>query len=139
MTDREHLPTPGGLAPGLRGTATLVVGPEHTAQAFGSGNAPVFGTPRMVALMEAAAVDALEGHLAPGDITLGTRVEIVHLAATPIGEPVRAEAELVGVTGRRLAFRVTARDAHEKIGGGLHERAVVNAARFLERVAARRP
>jgi len=139
MTEPAQHSTPGVLAPGLRGEATLVVLPEHTARAFGSGNAAVFSTPRMIALMEAAAVNATDGHLAPGDITLGTRVDIVHLAATPIGGQVRAEAELVSVAGRRLHFRVTAWDAHEKIGEGTHERAVVNAARFMEKVGGKAP
>jgi fluoroacetyl-CoA thioesterase len=126
-------PPPSPFA-GLRGQATLVVAPEHTAQAFASGNAPVFSTPRMIALMEAAAVNAVEAGLSPGDISLGTRVDIAHLAATPVGETVRAEAEVVGGTPRRLVFRVTAWDEHEKIGEGSHERAVVSGARFMDRV-----
>jgi fluoroacetyl-CoA thioesterase len=133
--------TPEGgapLVPGLRGTAVLVVAEEHTAQAFRSGNVPVFSTPRLVALMEAAAVEAIAEHLAPGDTSVGVRVETSHLAATPVGEPVRAEAELVQVDGRKLRFRVEAWDEHQKIGEGLHDRAVVNHQRFVERVATRR-
>jgi fluoroacetyl-CoA thioesterase len=133
--------TPEGgvpLGPGLRGTAVLAVTDEHTAQAFQSGNVPVFSTPRLVALMEAAAVKAVVGHLAPGDTSVGVRVEISHLAATPVGESVRAEAELVQVDGRTLRFCVEAWDEHQKIGDGTHDRMVVNYQRFVERVATRR-
>jgi fluoroacetyl-CoA thioesterase len=133
--------TPEGgvtLAPGLRGTAVLAVTDEHTAQAFQSGNVPVFSTPRLVALMEAAAVKAVIEHLAPGDTSVGVRVEISHLAATPVGESVRAEAELAQVDGRTLRFRVEAWDEHQKIGDGTHDRVVVNYQRFVERVATRR-
>jgi len=130
--------TPGEptLTPGLRGTAVLVVTDAHTAQAFGSGNVAVFSTPRLIALMEGAAVDAVREHLAPGDTSVGVRVDVTHLAATPVGAQVRAEAELVQVEGRRLRFVVAAWDQHQKIGEGTHDRAVVNYARFVEKVAA---
>jgi predicted thioesterase len=119
---------------GARGTAALTVAPEHTAQAFGSGNVPVFSTPRLVALMEEAAVNSLGARLGPGETTVGTRVDIAHLAATPIGEQVRAEARLVTVDGRMLKFEVVAYDRQEKVGEGTHERAVIDEQRFLERV-----
>jgi predicted thioesterase len=125
---------PGSLPVGSRGTASLVVAAEHTAQALGSGSVPVFSTPRLVALVEQAAVDAVKGWLAPGETSVGTRMEIAHLAATPIGEHVRAEATLAAVDGRRMTFEVAAYDAHEKIGEGRHERVVVDEQRFLERV-----
>ncbi len=127
---------------GVSGTASLVVGLEHTAQALGSGNVPVFSTPRLVALMEAAAVNAVAGRLDAGETTVGTRIAIAHLAATPVGQQVRAEARLVAVQGRVLTFEVAAHDAHEKIGEGTHERAIVDERKFLERVdtkAGRRP
>ncbi len=119
---------------GAKGTATLRVGPEHTAQAFASGDVPVFSTPRLVALLEEAAVRATSGVLAPEDTTVGTRIAIAHLAATPIGRQVRAEAEIVGIDARKLTFAVAAFDATERIAEGTHERAIVNRAKFLERV-----
>jgi fluoroacetyl-CoA thioesterase len=127
------------LTPGLTGTATLVVSREHTAEALGSGLVPVFATPRMVGLMEQAAVAALEGHLEIGQTTVGTWIETSHLAATPVGMSVRAEAVLTAVEGRTLAFRVAAWDAVEKIGEGTHRRAIVSVARFLERVSVKHP
>jgi predicted thioesterase len=98
---------------------------------------PVFATPSLVALMEVAAVDALEGRLPPGDTTVGTRIDIAHLAATPLGEEVRALARLVEVDGRRLVFDVEAHDGARKVGEGRHERTVVARNRFLEKLGRR--
>ncbi len=120
---------------GLKGEARQTVTPAQTAEALGSGLVPVYATPAMVALMEKAAVVALAAHLAPGDTTVGTQLEIVHLAATPLGDEVTAEAELVAVDGRRLSFTLAAWDSTEKIGEGRHERMIVGRERFLERVA----
>ncbi len=125
----------GGRLLGSRGASTLVVAPEDTARAFGSGNVPVFSTPRMVGLMEQAAVKAIAAHLDPGETSVGTRGDIAHLAATPVGMEVRAEARLVEVNGRVLKFEVVAYDAQEKIGEGTHERAIIDERRFLDRVA----
>jgi len=119
---------------GLKGEARQAVTPDQTAEAFGSGLVPVYATPAMVALMEKAAVVALAGHLAPGDTTVGTKLEIVHLAATPLDDEVRAEAELVAVDGRRLSFALAAWDSTRKIGEGRHERMIVARDRFLESV-----
>jgi predicted thioesterase len=119
---------------GLKGEARRVVTPDQTAEAFGSGLVPVYATPAMVALMEKAAVVALAGYLAPGDTTVGTKLEIVHLAATPLDDEVRAEAELVAVDGRRLSFALAAWDSTRKIGEGRHERMIVARDRFLESV-----
>lgn len=126
--------TAGTVSVGLRGTATLTVAAEHTARALGSGNVPVFSTPRLVALAEQAAVDALAGRLVPGQTTVGTRIEISHLAATPVGHTVRAEAEITAIEGRRIRFAVAAWDAQEKIGEGSHDRVIVDERRFIERV-----
>ncbi|RPJ71598.1 MAG: thioesterase [Acidobacteria bacterium] len=122
------------IAVGLKGEARRVVTPDQTAEAFGSGLVPVYATPAMVGLMEKAAVAALEGQLAPGDTTVGTKLEIAHLAATPLGDDVRAEAEVVAVDGRRLVFTLAAWDSTEKIGEGRHERVIVARDRFLARV-----
>ncbi len=123
------------LEKGAKGAATLLVGQEHTAPHVGSGKIAVLATPVMVNLMEAAALDAVESRLPEGYQTLGIRLEVSHIAATPIGMRVWAAAELIRLEGRRLVFRVSARDEKELIGEGTHERVVVNVARFDERVA----
>lgn len=122
------------LKPGLKGTASLLVGPEHTAPSIGSGKVPVLATPVMINLIEAAALAAVEHLLPPGHQSLGIHLDVRHFAATPIGMRVTATAELVGVEGRTLTFAVEARDEREPIGGGSHQRVVVNVARFDERV-----
>jgi len=127
------------LQPGLVGEAQTVVVPENTAQHMGSGTVAVFATPAMIALMEQAAVRAVTPHLPPGWQTVGIRVDVRHLAATPLGLTVTARAELLKVEGRRLTFRVTARDEKELVGEGVHERALIDLARFQERVAAKAP
>lgn len=119
---------------GLRGQAARQVTAEVTAERLGSGDVPVFGTPALVALLEAAAVNALAGQLAPGETTVGTRIELSHLAATPVGAEVRAEAELVAVEGRTLTFAASAFDPREQIGACRHERVIVLRERFLARV-----
>ena len=116
---------------GMKGRAETVVTAENTAQAVGSGLVPVFATPYMVALMENAAVNAVQAQLAGGEGTVGTRLDVTHDAATPIGLKVWAEAEVTAVEGRRLTFAVTAWDEREKIGGGTHERFVIKPEKFL--------
>jgi predicted thioesterase len=135
--EKSEVRSEKGNAPsaGLRGTATLKVLPEHTAQAFGSGSVPVFSTPRLVALMEEAAVNALAGRLEAGRTSVGRRIDISHLAATPVGQAVRAEAEIVSIDGRRIRFSVAAWDEAAKIGEGVHDRIVVDEQRFLDRIA----
>ena len=125
------------LKPGLLGTATLMVGEEHTAPRLGSGRAPVLATPIMVALMESAAVDCVERLLGDGQESLGVRVDIDHTAGTPVGLAVTATAELKEIDGRKLLFHVEARDAREVIGKGRHERIVVDAERFRAKVRAK--
>lgn len=122
------------VRPGLRGTAEIVVGDEHTAPHVGSGRVHVLATPVMINLLEAAALDAAERFLPAGHQSLGTRLDVTHLAATPVGMRVVAEAELVEVDGRTLRFRVGARDEKEPIGTGTHERVVVNVDRFDARM-----
>jgi predicted thioesterase len=122
------------LTVGLVGAAEIVVGNEHTAPFVGSGRVRVLATPVMINLMEAAALDAVEKLLPAGHQSLGIRLDVRHYAATPVGMRVRATAELVKIDGRTLDFRVEARDEKEAIGDGLHQRVVVNVARFDERV-----
>lgn len=125
------------IEPGLKGEAASMVVMENTAMRVGSGSVPVFATPMLVALMENAAINALEGKLSKGQTTVGTIVEIKHLAATPMGMVVRAEAELTAVEGARLTFRVEAYDQKEKVGEGTHQRFILEQARFMARVEAK--
>ncbi|MDH4175190.1 MAG: thioesterase family protein [Betaproteobacteria bacterium] len=122
------------LKPGLRGSAELLVGEEHTAPRVGSGRVHVLATPVMINLIEAAALDAVERLLPEGRQSLGTVLNVRHTAATPVGMRVTATAEVTGVEGRTIRFRVEARDEKELIGDGTHERVVVNVAKFDERV-----
>lgn len=126
----------GNPAIGARGVATATVDAANTALALGSGDVPVFGTPALVALLEQAAVAALAGGLEPGETTVGTWLEVAHLAATPVGTTVRAEAELVAAEGRKLTFAVVAFDDRQKIGEGRHHRIRVVRDRFLSKLAA---
>ena len=127
------------LRTGLKGSAELVIGEEHTAPFVGSGRVRVLATPVMINLMEAAALDAVEKLLPSGHQSLGIHLDVRHYAATPVGMRVRATAELTSVDGRTLAFRVEARDEKELIGDGTHLRVVVNVARFDARVQAKIP
>lgn len=127
------------ITPGLVGTAELVVGPEHTAPRVGSGRIAVLATPVMINLIEAAALDAAEHLLPPGHQSLGIHLDVRHVAATPVGLKVTATAEVVAIEGRTITFRVTARDPIEEIGGGLHQRVVVDVGRFDARVQAKAP
>lgn len=121
------------LKPGLTGAAEIVVGTRDTAPHVGSGKIRVLATPVMVSLMEEAALNAVEGLLPDGHQTVGTRLDITHTAATPVRMHVTARAVLTGVDGRRLTFHVSAKDDQEAIGEGVHERIVVNVARFDKR------
>ena len=126
------------LQPGLVGTASVQVSPANTAQALGSGTVPVFATPALVALLEQAAVNALASALPSGSTSVGTRVDIRHTAATPVGMTVTATARLVEVAGRALCFDVSARDDVESVAEGVHERVVVDEQRFMARVEGKR-
>ena len=127
------------LHPGLAGGAEIVVGTRDTAPHVGSGKIKVLATPVLVSLMEEAALNAVEGLLPQGHQTVGTRLDITHTAATPVGLRVTAGAELTRVDGRRLTFRVWADDERERISAGTHERIVVNVARFDERIQDKAP
>jgi predicted thioesterase len=124
---------PGALQPGLTGSAEILVGTRDTAPHVGSGKVKVLATPVMVSLMEEAALNAVEGLLPAGHQSVGIRLDISHTAATPVGMRVTAHAELTRVEGRRLTFRVSASDDKEVIGEGVHERIVINVARFDQR------
>ncbi|GAV23209.1 thioesterase family protein [Carboxydothermus pertinax] len=121
----------GELKVGLEGRASTTVRPENTALSVKSGSLEVFATPMMIALMEEASVKAVEDFLNPGETTVGTKVEVSHLKATPLGAKVEAVARLVAIDGRRLTFLVEAFDEQGKIGEGRHERVCVNIEKFL--------
>ncbi|HEY8693397.1 MAG TPA: thioesterase family protein [Chloroflexota bacterium] len=125
------------LAPGLRGKAHLTVDFTLTAAALGDFGVVVLGTPYMINLMEIASAKAVEPELEPGQTTVGTLVDVKHLAATPIDMKVTATAQLVEVHGRRLVFDVEAYDEREKIGEGRHERFILDLERFLQRTRAK--
>jgi predicted thioesterase len=119
---------------GLTGSASLIVREEHTAPRVGSGRVHVLATPVMINLMEAAALEAVERLLPEGHQSLGTRLDVGHYAATPVGMRLTAEAELLAIDGRNLTFRVAAQDERERVGDGTHVRVIVNVARFDVRV-----
>jgi len=128
------------ISPGTTGTYTLLVTPAHLANQFKDVSLPpVFATPMMVTAMENAALNAVRDYLEPGESCVGTLVNVRHLAATPVGHRITAQAEVTKVDGRRIEFKVSARDDREEIGNGTHERIVVDLARLGERLAAKKP
>jgi fluoroacetyl-CoA thioesterase len=127
-------------APGAVHEVSRIVTPEVTADAMGNRGVQVLATPFLIGLLENAAAGVLIPHLPPGASTVGTMVEMRHLAATPVGMTVRAKATLLEGDGRRYLFQVEAWDDTDKVAEGRHERAVVpNLARFLERVMKKGP
>jgi fluoroacetyl-CoA thioesterase len=126
------------LVTGVTGEAIVKVTPENTADKMGNAGAMVFATPMLVALMEQAAIAAVKPHLADGEGTVGTKVDITHLAATPLGMSVRATAKLVEIVGKKLVFDVEAFDDREKVGQGRHERYIINTEVFFGKVAAKK-
>jgi len=124
----------GSIQRGVVGSAQLVVGEEHTAPRVGSGKVHVLATPVMINLIEAAALAAIEHLLPPGHQSLGTRLDVRHIAATPVGMKIFANATVESVSGRTVTFKVEARDEKELIGDGMHERVVVNVEKFDARV-----
>jgi predicted thioesterase len=119
---------------GDKGHASLTVTADRTADALGKRGVRVFATPFLVALIEDAAGRVIEPHLPAGGSSVGTMIEVKHLAATPVGMTVRAEATLLETDGRRFLFAVEAWDDREKVGEGRHERfAVVDLDKFLGR------
>lgn len=125
---------------GAKGTFRLRVTPAHLANQFKDAALPqVFATPMMVTAMENAALNAVRDYLEPGESAVGIGVNVRHVAATPVGHQVTAEAQVTKVDGRRIEFKVSARDETEEIGSGTHERMVVDIARLGARLAAKKP
>ena len=125
------------LTPGIKGSASCVVGPEDTAKALGSGAVDVFSTPKLVALMEKAALLSVRDYLDEGMDTVGTHLDISHSAATPVGMTVRAESELIEVDRRRLVFSVKAWDETVLVGEGTHERFIIDRDKFLAKCSSK--
>lgn len=122
------------LKPGLRAEFELTVTGADTAAQWGSGLVPVYSTPALVGAMEKTAVLALEGQLPLGQTTVGGRIEVRHLAPTPVGMTVRVAAELVAVEERKLVFNIEAWDEVEKIGEASHDRFIIDQSRFMQKV-----
>jgi len=123
---------------GARGTFDLIVGAGQLANQFKDATLPaVLATPVMIMAMENAALNAIKPYLAPGQSAVGTHIDVSHLAATPVGHRVTAEAEVTGVDGRRIDFTVRAFDGVEPIGAGTHQRMLIELARFNERLKAK--
>ena len=124
------------IPPKAKGTFTLTVLPQHLASQFKDASLPpVLATPVMIMMMENAALNAIRAFVEPGESVVGTGVTVRHLAATPVGHRVTAEAEVTGVDGRRIEFKVSARDEIEEIGTGTHERVVVDLHKLGQRLA----
>ena len=121
---------------GAKGTCTLRVKPQHLANRYKDAMLPqVLATPVMILIMENAALNAVRPFLDVGESAVGTAIDVRHLAATPVGHNVRAEAEIIKVEGKRIEFKVSASDEIEEIGNGLHQRVVINLRSFNERLA----
>jgi fluoroacetyl-CoA thioesterase len=121
---------------GTTGTFTLRVLPEHLANRFKDAMLPqVLATPVMILAMENAALNAIKPFLEPGESAVGTEIDVRHLAATPVGHNIRAEAEVIKTGGKRIVFKVSASDETEEIGNGTHQRTVIDLQSFNERLA----
>lgn len=124
---------------GIKGKQYTMVDKENTASAMGSGLLPVFATPSMVAMMEAAAMNSIALCLSENESSVGVSLNIRHISPTPIGMVARCESELIAIDGKKLTFSVTAYDECGKIGEGTHERFIVDAARFTAKANAKTP
>lgn len=122
-----------GITVGMKGVAETLCEREDTAKEVGSGDLLVYATPCMVALMEGAACDAVAGALDDGQTTVGTALNIEHVAATPVGLEVRAEAEVTAVEGKVITFNLRAFDEAGEIGRGTHRRVIVGSQKFLDK------
>ncbi|MGI6239258.1 MAG: thioesterase family protein [Christensenellales bacterium] len=122
---------------GLKGESSIDVTEENTALAYGSGELPVYATPALVALMEQACFTSVVRALAPGQGTVGTRMEVRHLSPTPVGMRVHCESALIEIDRRKLVFEVKAYDDAGLIGEGVHERFIIENAPFLEKANAK--
>ena len=121
------------LETGLKHTKEVICDENNTAAAVGSGSLRVFSTPALLALMELCAAECVLPHLEAGQSTVGTKVELKHVAATPVGMTVRCQCELCDIDRRRLVFDIKAYDERELVGECIHERFIVNNDKFLDK------
>ncbi len=121
------------LEVGIKGTGSVLVEQGNTALAMGSGQLPVFATPAMIALMEKTASESIQNYLEDGYGSVGTKLEVKHSSATPLGMEVHCESELLTIDGRRLVFSVKAFDKAGLIGEGTHERFLIKNESFLKK------
>ena len=126
------------LEAGIRGQASVAVTPENTARAMGSGTLEVFATPALAALAEKTCWESVAPQLDPGCSTVGTQLSLEHTAPTPVGMTVTCESELIAVDGRKLTFSVTMRDEKGPVGHGVHQRFVIDDAKFFAKAQAKR-
>lgn len=126
------------LEAGIRGQASVAVTPENTARAMGSGTLEVFATPALAALAEKPCWESVAPQLDPGCGTVGTQLSLEHTAPTPVGMTVTCESELIAVDGRKLTFSVTMRDEKGPVGHGVHQRFVIDDAKFFAKAQAKR-
>lgn len=127
------------LRVGLSGTANMLVTDERLATRVGSGNVPVFASPMLIAVIEAAAVDCLDSYLPADHQSLGVHLDVAHTSPTPLGLTVTATATIKAIDGRKITFDVSATDGVDRIGTGVHTRIIVDTARFMARIAAKSP
>ena len=120
---------------GARSDQTVLVTDDLTAVAMGSGSLPVLATPAMIALMEAAALAAIDPLLPEGQSSVGIEVNVRHLSATPVGEEIIASAIVTQIDGKRVTFEVRAWDRKELIGEGTHVRYIIDEVRFMSRLS----
>ena len=123
------------LEVGIKGSKSFVVDEDSLASSVGSGNLPVYATPSMIALIETTASESVMPYLDMGMSTVGTHLDIAHSSATPLGLRVVCETELIEIDRRRLVFKVRVYDQCGEVGSGIHERFVVDAAKFMEKAA----
>jgi predicted thioesterase len=138
MSRQQHDITRREIKQGMMGEIKVRVTTDMTASAYGNEGVDVLATPRLIHLIESASVLAIRDSLHPGESTVGTRLEVAHLAATPIGIMITVRATLCAVDGRRLTFETEAHDEVDLIAKGTHERVVIDLARFLARAESKK-
>ncbi len=121
------------LQAGIKNTLTIKVTSDKTAKVMGSGTLDVFATPSMVALMEQTAAESVQPHLDEGVTSVGTKINVEHLSADPIGIEVKCESELVEVDNRKLCFNITVSDKHGVVGKAYHERFLIKSESFMSK------
>jgi fluoroacetyl-CoA thioesterase len=126
------------LAVGMTHEMRLKTGPEHSAQKFYPKVPNVFGTPFLGGLFEGVSADLMAPHLGAGETSVGISMDLKHTAPTPLGMEVRAVTEITQVEGRKITFKLTAFDEKEKIGEAVHERFIINAEKFNQRLEAKK-